>query len=383
MTDTFEPAWEPHTDPDAGNPIEESDAMRCKCPVAHGGPGRWYVFGHRDITNVLLDHETFSNEVSGRLSVPNGMDPPAHTPYRRLIEPLFSREYLAPFEGPCRAIAAELIDGAIAAGDVEVMEMIAYPFAGRAQCAFLGWPDALASLLADWTRRNQAAARSADRATLRALAVEFKAVVADVLRHFRQNRTTRNNVMNALLDARVEGRPLNDEELTSLLRNWTVGEIGTISASVGILLHAMAVHPGLQATLHDQPGKLPAAIDEILRAHGPLVSNRRRVKIDTTIGGRPIQAGDEIILMWTAANRDETVFDRPNEILPDRDGRHNLLYGAGIHVCPGAPLARLEMRVFMEECLDRCRNIELHPAEQPAHARHPAGGYSRISLRFT
>lgn len=67
------------------------------------------------------------------------------------------------------------------------MEMIAYPFAGRAQCAFLGWPDALASLLADWTQRRRAAARSADRATLRALAVELKAVVADVLRHFRQS----------------------------------------------------------------------------------------------------------------------------------------------------------------------------------------------------
>lgn len=383
MTDTIDPAWEPHSNPDDRNPIEEGDTMRRTCPVAHGGPGKWYVFSHRDITNILLDHELFSNEVSGRLSVPNGMDPPAHTPYRRLIEPLFTREYLAPFEAPCRAIAAELVDKAVAAGKVEVMEVIAYPFAGRAQCAFLGWPDALASLLADWTRRNQTATRAADRATLRALAVEFEAVVADLLRHFRQNEASRSRVMAALLDARVDGRPLNDDELTSLLRNWTVGEIGTISASVGILLRAMAAHPGLQATLRAQREKLPAAIDEILRAHGPLVSNRRRAKSDTTIGGCPIQAGDEIILMWTAANRDETVFDRPNEILPDRDGRHNLLYGAGIHVCPGAPLARLEMRVFMEECLDRCRNIELHPAEQPAHARHPAGGYSRISLRFS
>ncbi|GMW03165.1 MAG: cytochrome P450 [Candidatus Hydrogenedentota bacterium] len=382
MTARFDSAWEPHSDPDADNLIEESDAMRRLCPVAHGGPGKWYVLGHRETTNVLLDHETFSNEVSSRLSVPNGMDPPAHTPFRRLIEPLFSREYLAPIEAPCRAIAEELIVGAVGAEKVEVMDEIAYPFAGRAQCAFLGWPDALASLLVEWTRRNQAAARAADRAMLRMLAAQFEAVVADLLRRFRQNRAARNRVMNTLLEARVDGRPLNDEELTSLFRNWTVGEIGTISASVGIVLQAMAVHPGLQAMLRAQREKLPAAIDEILRAHGPLVSNRRRAKYDSTIGGCPIQAGDELNIMWTAANRDESVFDRPDEIMPERDGRLSLLYGAGIHVCPGAPLARLELLTFMEECLNRCRNIESYPAEQPAYARHPAGGYSRISLRF-
>lgn len=382
MTDTIDPAWEPHSNPDDRNPIEEGDTMRRTCPVAHGGPGKWYVFSHRDITNILLDHELFSNEVSGRLSVPNGMDPPAHTPYRRLIEPLFTREYLAPFEALCRVIAAELVDGAIATGNVEAIEVIAYPFAGRAQCAFLGWPEGLASLLADWTRRNQAAARAADRELLRALAVEFEAVVADVLLHLRQNGATRNHIMDALLEARVDGRPLNDDELTSLLRNWTVGEIGTISASIGILLHAMAFQPGLQATLRAQREKLPAAIDEILRAHGPLVSNRRRAKSDTTIGGCPIQAGDEINVMWTAANRDETVFDRSNEILLDRDGRHNLLYGAGIHVCPGAPLARLEMQVFMEECLQRCENIQVHFAE-PVLALYPAGGYGRMTLQFS
>lgn len=378
MHETEPPEFYPRNiEPEEGL-IAATDGLRARCPVARGGANLWYLLRHGDVTRVLHDHETFSNAVSAHPAVPNGMDPPEHTAYRSAVEPLFGPKYVGPFEPVCRGLAAGLLGGV--SGAVEVMEELAWPFAAQSQCAFLGWPACLAGVLADWTRRNQAAIRAEDRSAVGALAAEFDAIVADILRDVR--RTGDGGVMPEILAARVDDRPLNDGELASLLRNWTVGEIGTIAASIGILLHAMAAHPELQSRLRRQPGTLPPAIDEILRLNGPLLTNRRRATRDTEISGCPVRAGDEVTVLWIAANRDEDAFPDAHALLPGRDARANLLYGAGIHVCPGAPLARLEMRVFLEEAFARFSEIGPVPGYPPVNARYPAGGYERVHLRL-
>ncbi|MDN3519746.1 cytochrome P450, partial [Aquisalimonas lutea] len=123
------------------------DAMRHQCPVAYSDLQGWTLFRHRDVVDVLHDPGTFSNSASRHLSVPNGMDPPEHTPFRRLIEPYFEAPAMQCFEPTCRAIAAELADGLQAGREVECMDAFARPFAARAQCAFLGWPESLAPAL--------------------------------------------------------------------------------------------------------------------------------------------------------------------------------------------------------------------------------------------
>ncbi len=110
--------------------------------------------------------------------------------------------------------------------------------------------------------------------------------------------------------------------------------------------------------------------------HGPLVSNRRITTRPVKIGGRQIKAGECITLMWIAANRHERVFEAPDSFRLDRDSTRNLLWGAGIHACPAAPLARLEMRVFMEEFLSRTAEIALAGEEAPAFAVYPASGFA-------
>src|SRR5690606_14042590 len=122
-----------------------------------------------------------------------------------------------------------------------------------------------------------------------------------------------------------------DEELVSLIRNWTVGELGSIAASVGIVAHHLAEDRALQDQLRADPTQLVPAIDEILRLDGPLVANRRRTTRDVELGGRRIPAGERMTILWTSANRDETVFG--DEVFdPDGHAGENLLYGAGIHV---------------------------------------------------
>jgi cytochrome P450 len=138
----------------------------------------------------------------------------------------------------------------------------------------------------------------------------------------------------------------------------------------------------LQKKLRNQPDLLPIAIDEILRINGPLASNRRITTRPVEIGGRTIGAGERITLMWVAANRDERVFEDPDTFRLDRDYSKNLLWGAGIHVCPGAPLAKLEMRLFMKELLARTSELAIVPAKAPTLAIYPASGFDCLPMRI-
>ncbi len=230
---------------------------------------------------------------------------------------------------------------------------------------------------------NDAATLAQDRHALSELAREFEGFIDDMIEtRLQAAAKPEDDVTAALMHEKVWGRPLSNEEIASILRNWTAGEIGTISAAVGILAHYLAEHPELQGQLRAQPSLLPAAIDEILRIHGPLAANRRVTIRPVEIGGRKIDAGERISLIWIAANRDGCVFEDPDSFRLDRDPDKNLLYGAGIHVCPGAPLARMELRVAMEELLERTSGIQPVPDKSPTNAVYPASGFAALPLQI-
>lgn len=383
MNDNRQPDWDPRSADVLGDQRAAYDDMRERCPVAHSETMHWSLFRHEDISRVLGDHETFSNAVSRHLSVPNGMDPPEHSAYRRIIEPYFTAERMHTFEPRCREIVVELMRDACARHEPELMHGFALPFAVRVQCAFLGWPQSLHEPLTDWTRKNQRATLARDRRAMAEIAHEFESIIDEMLEtRYQAGANPDDDVTAALMHEKVWGRTLSNEEIASILRNWTVGEVGTISASIGILLHYLAHHVDVQQQLRGQPDALPAAIDEILRLHGPLVANRRITTRAVEIGGRKIEAGERISLIWISANRDGRVFEDPYRFRLDRDPDKNLLYGAGIHVCPGAPLARMELRVVMEELFKHTTLIEPVAGKLPVNAVYPASGYSSLFLRL-
>lgn len=356
------------------------DDMRQRCPVAHSDYLNWSLFRHQDVLRVLEDHQTFSSDVPSHLSVPNGMDPPQHTEYRRIIEPYFNPRRMAAFEPACRDIAANLVKG-LPAGRTELMASLAHDFSLQIQSTFLGWPAALHEPLREWTRKNHAATLARDKAAMDDVAYEFDGYIRELLAVRRAAGIhAPDDMTTSLLREQIGGRLLGDEEIVSILRNWTVGELATISACVGILAHYLAEHPELQQQLREQTSLLPAAIDEILRIHAPLIANRRVTTGPVEIGGRALPAGARITVIWASANRDEAAFGDPDEFRLDRDPAKNLLYGAGIHVCPGAPLARLELRIIMEELLQRTSRITLAPGEKPVKAVYPASGFSLLPL---
>lgn len=375
--------WDPRAEPVLSNQIKAYDEMRGRCPVAHSDYLGWSLFRHADVVRVLDDHETFSNEASRHLSVPNGMDPPRHTAYRALIDRHFAPERVEAFEPTCRQISVELVERLERGVELDLVTQLAQLFAVRIQCAFLGWPDCLHGPLLQWVRKNHAATLARDTAAMEAIALEFDGYITALMAARRQaGAAAPDDITTSLLRETLGGRPLTHAEIVSILRNWTVGELGTITACVGILAHYLAGHPPLQRRLRDEPALLPAAIDEILRIHAPLIANRRVATRPVELGGRRIAAGERITLLWASANRDEAVFGDPDELRLDRDPEQNLLYGRGIHVCPGAQLSRLELRVLLEELLGRTRDLVLPPGRAPERAVYPASGFSALPMQI-
>lgn len=357
------------------------DEQRESCPVAQDRQSGFILLRHADVWRALHDHQTFSNRVSRHLSVPNSMDPPEHTPYRRIVEKYFTEARVASFEPACRALAASLVENSTAQREpVEVMAAIALPYAARAQCAYLGWPQPMVDALLHWTRTHQKAIRESDQAALTRNAAAFQKMIAHLLQTRRDDVDPPSDLTTHLMREELDGRRLNEAEIVSVLRNWTAGEVGTISASVGILAHFVAEHPDLQHALRSDLARLPYAIDEILRCRGPLLSNRRIATRPVVVGGQEIPAQERVMISWVSANRDGRAFAEPLAFRWNRDPGKNLLYGAGMHVCPGAPLARLELRVLAEELLTRTASIELTPGQPAVPADPPAGGFALVPL---
>jgi len=375
------PQWDPRSEAVQQDQIAAYDAMRRSTTLAYSPYGYTSVFHHADVLRVVEDHETFSSAVSRFPSVPNGMDPPEHTPFRRLIEPYFDAEHMEDFAPRCRQVAARLVAELPASGSVELIGEFAQIFALQTQCEWLGWPAELHEPLRQWTLKNQAATMSRDRTAQEAVAREFDSYIKDLLATRRAaGDSAPDDITTHLLRNESIGRPLTEDEIISILRNWTVGELGTIAASVGILVHYLAAHPDVQTLLRESPSSLSAAIDEILRIHAPLIMNRRVTTRDVELGGHRLPAGTRIAALWASANRDEAVFGDPDAFRLDRDPSLNLLYGAGIHVCPGAPLARLELRAIMQALLGGTRWLTLDEQRPPVRAYYPGSGYSTLFI---
>ncbi len=354
------------------------DEMRERCPVAHSEFIGWSLFRHADVTAVLADPETYSN-VSRFLAIPNGIDPPDHARYREALEPNFEQAQMAKLEPRAREIAAQLLAPLSGGGEMEFIEAFAMPFALKTLCALLGWPEAQWECLGGWVHGSQQAAFSREPGAGRALANLFSEHVKANLATHRATPHDAADATDALLATEVDGVPLDDDQIVSVLRNWTAGH-GTVAAGLGILALHLAEKPDLQQRLRDEPSRIPAAIEEILRADGPLVANPRTTTREVEMQGRIIPKGARLTLMWIAANRDPRVFNDACAVRLERNTDAGLVWGRGIHFCQGAPLARLELRVALEELLARTQRFELGD-EPPRRAAYPSNGLATLSLR--
>lgn len=266
---------------------------------------------------------------------------------------------------------------------VKTIASIGIPYAVRSQSSWLGWPPDLEDELVEWISDNHAATRSGNREKTTEVADRFDRMIHDLLEARRGAPPT--DVTGQLMNDTVNGRSLTDEEIVSTLRNWTAGDLGSLATSVGVIVHFLATNPETQQQLRTLAGAddrqaLEAAVEEILRIDDPFVSNRRVATRAVAVGGEHIPEGGQVLLNWTAANRDPLAFGDPDRYDPTRNAEANLVFGIGPHACPGRSLTLMELRVILEELLGRTNWIEPAPDRPAIRETPPVGGWARVPV---
>lgn len=314
--------------------------------------------------------------------MPNSLDGPEHAVYRAAIEQFFTPERMRQLEPRLLPIARDVVATLPHESTIDAVTAFGYPFAVRAQAEWLGWQGIEPDLLA-WMADNHAATRSRDRARTAAVAAAFDALIAAQVRRRRElGAAAPDDPTTELLQVVVDNRRLSHADVLSILRNWTAGDLASMAAAMGVVVHFLATHPEVQTALRAGCGDLAAAIDEMLRIDDPFLVNRRVTTRATEIAGFELEAGTRIYLNWTSANRDEAVFVDPDAYRPLENAPHNLVYGSGIHACPGRPLATLELVVAVRTLLERTASIELAADVEPVRETYPLGGWSRVPVRL-
>lgn len=375
------PSWEPLSEAVLADQIGTYDRMRSACPVA-ASPRGVTLFRHADVVAAAGDPGRFSSATSERRSIPNSIDPPEHASWRAVIDPFFTAERMAALEPRVRAIADALVAELPRHTTIDAVAELGRPFAVRAQTDWLGWEGTEEQLLA-WMAENHDATRSGDRSRTAAVAAAFDEIVgAQVVRRRWLADAGPNDPTTELVAARRDGQLLSDAEIVSILRNWTAGDLGSIAAAVGVVVHFLATHPEVQQELRADASGLARAIDEMLRIDDPFLVNRRVTTEAVRIGDHELPAGTRVYLNWTSANRDEAVFGDPDAYRPAEHAPCNLVYGTGIHVCPGRPLATMELVVMVGSLLAATSGIALAPDATPVRETYPVGGWRHVPIQL-
>ncbi len=341
--------------------------------------GRPVLCRHADVVAAATDPHTYSSAVSRFLQVPNGLDGDAHRAARALLDPFFGPDRMAEFQPRLAQVAADAVAEVPLDEPVDAVGGLGARFAVRAQSVWLGWPTSIEPQLLGWMADNHAATRSGDLSRTAAVAEQFNAIIRSLLAS-RRGPDAPDDLTTELVRLRdADGAPLGEDVLVSVLRNWTGGDLGSLALCTGVVARWLSVNPRNQPLLRHAPdADLDAAIDEMLRIDDPFVFNRRITTTATSVGGQPLAAGERVVLNWTAANRDPEVFPEPDRFDPQSNAANNLVYGIGPHVCPGRPLATLELRLLTRALLGRGR-LEPGPTP-PERERPPLGGFRHVPV---
>jgi len=375
------PSWEPLSEPLIADQRGTCDQMRAASPVARS-PRGVTLLRHADVVSAAADPATFSSAVSPHRQVPNSLDEPEHSAFRAAIDTFFTPERMTALEPRIRKIAHEIVDALPRGRTLDAVTEIGYPLAVQVQADWLGWQGIEHELLV-WMAENHAATRSGDRERTAAVAAVFDEIVLAQVRRRRQiGSAAPKDPTTELLGISVKGGLLPDADIVSILRNWTAGDLGSIAAAVGVIVYFLATHPQVQEALRARPGNLATAIDEMLRIDDPFVVSRRVTTAATRVAAFVLEPDTRIYLNWTSANRDEMVFGDPDSYHPEEHAAHNLVYGAGIHACPGRPLATLELIVVVQTLLDMTARLELAADAEPVRETYPLGGWRRMPVRL-
>ncbi len=372
---------------------EEFARLRHGCPVARSEAwnGFWAVTRYEDVVAVAGNPELYTTTVqnvvpkvafTGRRP-PLHLDPPEHTPYRRALEPYFRAERITAFEPELREIVGGLLAPFIDRGGGDLCAEFTHRLPGYVFASFFDLTPELGLEIREATRRFVAAVQGFDLETTKETSLALYGIARRVIELRKaEPRDPAADPVAGLLAVRVAGEPLPEEMVLGTIRQFIVVGMVAPCVFIGSMAYHLAQHPGLQAELRQDPALVPAAVEEYLRLLTPYRGFARTPRRDVQLGGRLIHKDEPIAVVYASANRDETVFSDPDHFVLGRPniGKH-VAFGVGPHRCAGAPLARVMLRVVLEELLDRTRAIE--PAGEPTMTGWPEWGTLSAPLRIT
>jgi cytochrome P450 len=340
-------------------------ARASSCPVikTDADNGYYVITRYDDLRTVAGDPDTFSSAEPALRGVPVRMppvseDPPVHRDFRKILNPYFSRSYLSRYTDDMRAAARELLDRAVPAGRMEFMRDFALPYTAENLSRVI-----LGETNKDRVRRaSECALRISTENTQQAF-IDLAQVAAEFLSERANSGLNGDDVLSAIVNGTVLGRPLTMEEQVGTVTTLFSGGLDTVRGALGNIVRHIAEEPGMEDRLRD-PDWIRGDLDELLRFETPITFLARTVTRDTEVSGCPMKAGERIALHFASANRDAEHFGDPNELRFDREKNPHVAFGVGIHRCLGLHFARLQIETAIEELLSRVTNLRVTGAAE-------------------
>lgn len=382
-----------HFAPGIGDVIHERTAeLREVRPVARSSAygGFFVVTGAREVGSIAKDDDTFSSAVEGLgatmvLPALTGAtaplfesDRPAHTVWRRAMQPFFTPAAAAGHEAGIRRVAREVLDGLAPRGRADLVADFAAVVSSLVTSTLLGIPEADRAGTAALVRRLFAATDPAEAA---AAGERLAEVLTGMVRE-RRGAPVRD-VFGAVVNAAVDGVPATDGEL--LKHGFLMFAAGTLTSAdtIANTAYALCSDERLRARVTADRTLLAAVVEESVRHESAVAATGRTARRDTRLAGEDLKAGDRLLLLWGSANRDRALFEDGDRFRLDRPRptRH-LGWGAGAHHCLGKHLARLQVRVVIEELLDALGDFEVEPGFVPRRTFGALRGLAALPVRW-
>jgi cytochrome P450 len=370
----LEPEW-------AADPYLIQDDLRQRCPIAHTGRfgGGWLPTRYADVAAIAADTGHFSSRsiimsnfrpppeaapVGG--TPPISSDPPFHHDARKLLLPAFTKTAVTRQEDATRALCHSLIDELEGQDVVDAARDYAQHIPMRVIADMLGFPQEDGPQFAEFVKNTLEGINLPPEERMAVMGALFDYLLGQIRDHVDHPR---DDLTTFLLNAELYGQKLQPAHVAGTMALLLIAGIDTTWSAIGASLWHLARTPADRARLVAEPGLLPTAMEEFLRAYAP-VTMARLVRDDVTWQGADMKAEDWILLSFPAANRDPAQFDRAGEVIIDREANRHAAFGLGIHRCVGSHLARMELRVALEAWLQRIPDFTL---ADPAAVRWSTG----------
>ncbi len=345
---------------EAINPQAIYRDLRDNTPVVYlsgrSTTGTLTISRHEDVMAALRTPEVFSSDSSAvqigntRPLVPLQVDPPHHSKHRKALDPLFAPKQMVKYEPRVRELIRELIDEVADQGHCNFHEAIAEPLPSTIFLELLGLPVSRVDeflALKDGIIRPPARSLEERYEMVRATGQKIYAVLEEVVEARMAER--QDDFLSTIIDAKVDGQPLSRDDVVDIGYLFFLAGLDTVSASLECIVAYLAQNPGHRQRVAHDPAVIPHAIEELLRYESPVPVVPRITSADTELSGCPISTGSRISVLLGSANTDERFWDNPDEVDFDRESNKHLGFGGGVHRCLGSHLARMELRVALEE----------------------------------